>query len=104
MKYLLCLVGVFVASPVMAQQSDVETAPASTIGGFRIEAHVGIERPNLNEGSGGVTYVAKLGSAFAYGAEIGYDIPVSDSFTVGPYASYDLANSDICDSGTVPGG
>ena len=103
MKYLFAIVGVLAATPAMAQ-SDTPKAPESAIGGFRLEAHVGIERPNLNESSAGVTYVAKLGSALAYGGEVGYDIPVSDRFTVGPYVSFDLANSDVCDSGPVPGG
>lgn len=104
MKYLLGIVGILAASPAMAQQADDAKAADVAIGGLRIEAHVGIERPNLNEEDAGVTYVAKLGSALAYGAEIGYDVPVSDSFTVGPYFSYDVASSDICDSGSVPGG
>jgi hypothetical protein len=104
MKYVLCLVGMLAASPAMAQQANETNSADIGIGGFRVEAHAGIERPNLNESDGNTTYVAKLGSAFAYGAEIGYDIPVSDSFTVGPYASYDFANSDICDSAAVPTG
>lgn len=104
MKYLLGLVGALAASPAMAQQSDEAKTANGNIGGFRVEVHAGIERPNLNEEDSGVTYVAKLGSALAYGAEIGYDVPVSDRFTVGPYVSYDLANSDICDSASVPGG
>lgn len=104
MKYVIGLACALVATPAMAQESGANNAAESAIGGFRIEAHAGIERPNLSEGSGGVTYVAKLGSAFAYGGEIGYDIPVSGSFTVGPYVSYDMAGSDICDTGTVPAG
>ncbi len=104
MKYLLGLAAALIATPVMAQQADQSNETGSSIGGFRIEAHAGIERPNLNDSAGGVTYVAKLGSAFAYGAEIGYDVPVSGNFTVGPFVSYDLASSDICDSGTIPAG
>ena len=101
MRYLTGLIFALVSTPAFAQDEGGKEAP---IGGFRIEVHAGIERPNLNEEDGGVTYVAKLSSALAYGAEIGYDFPVSDSFTVGPYAVYDLANSDICETGAQGSG
>lgn len=104
MRYLVGLLCAVIATPAMAQESDQKSGSDSSIGGFRIEAHAGIERPNLSEGTNGVTYVAKLGSALAYGGEIGYDVPVSSTITVGPYVSYDLANSDICDTGSIPTG
>ena len=91
------------ATPAFAQAGPVpapyeEEAEAPAIGGLRIEAHVGMEKPNLNEEDANNTYVIPLSSSFAYGGEIGYDIPVSDSATVGPYVSYDLSSSEECDS------
>ncbi len=89
------------ATPAFAQAGpapapyDEEVAPE--IGGLRIEAHVGMEKPNLNEEDANFTYAIPLSSSFAYGGEIGYDIPVSDAATVGPYVSYDLSSSEECD-------
>lgn len=85
------------ATPTWAQDGE----EATKLGGLRIEAHAGIERPNLNESEDGTDYVAKLGSSFAYGGEIGYDIPVSNTVTVGPYVALDLSSSDICDTGSA---
>ncbi len=93
MKYLIATVALLASSPAFAQD-DAE------IGGFRVEAHVGIERPSLNEKEDGTQYVAKLSSSLAYGLELGYDVPVSSNVTVGPYVSYDRGNSDKCESGT----
>jgi outer membrane immunogenic protein len=42
--------------------------------------------------------VARLSSSLAYGGEIGYDIPVSEKVTVGPYVAYDLSSSEECGS------
>jgi outer membrane immunogenic protein len=97
MKYFIAAIALLSSNSAFAQDnSEGDTKN----GGLRVEAHVGIERPNLSDNSNGKTYVAKLSSSLAYGAEVGYDIPVSESVTVGPYLSYDLANSDICDSGS----
>jgi outer membrane immunogenic protein len=100
MKYVAFAALMLSAAPAMAQEAP-EEAPIEEIGGFRVEARLGIERPNLSEREGGTTFVAELSSSVAYGAEIGYDIPVSDNVTVGPYVSFDFANSDICDSASV---
>jgi opacity protein-like surface antigen len=87
---------VMAALPASAYAQD-ETS--EKIGGLRVEARVGIERPNLNDTEGGRTYVAKLSSSFAYGLEAGYDVPVSKSITVGPYVSYDKSSSKKCEQG-----
>jgi outer membrane immunogenic protein len=97
MKYLIAALAVL--SPVTAFAQEAEES--REIGGFRAELHAGIERPNLNEREGNTTYVAKLSSSVAYGGEIGYDIPVSANATVGPYVSFDLSNSDKCESGSA---
>jgi outer membrane immunogenic protein len=110
MKYFIAALAVLSSSTAFAQDADQGSNQGPTpsvyqdeeenigIGGFRAEIRGGIERPNLSVTDGGTNYVAKLGSSVAYGGEIGYDIPVSKNTTVGPYVSYDLANSDICDS------
>ncbi len=102
MKYLIAAMAILSSTTAFAQdEAETETAK---IGGFRAELHAGIERPNLNETSNGTNYVAKLGSSFAYGGEVGYDIPVSSNATVGPYVAFDLASSDICESASVAPG
>jgi outer membrane immunogenic protein len=110
MKYLIAALAVLSSTTAFAQDADQGSNQGPTpsvyqddeestgIGGFRAELRGGIERPNLSITDGGTNYVAKLGSSFAYGGEIGYDIQVSSKTTVGPYVSYDLANSDICES------
>ncbi len=80
------------AAPAMAQDET-----EADIGGLRVEAHVGIERPNLNTTEAGVTYVASLGSSLVYGGEIGFDVPVSSTVTVGPYVGIDASSSDTCE-------
>jgi outer membrane immunogenic protein len=99
MKYMIAALAVLSSTTAFAQESDA--GESQKIGGLRAELNVGIERPNLNERDGNTTYVAKLSSSFSYGGEIGYDIPVSDTVTVGPYVAYNLASSDICENGSV---
>jgi outer membrane immunogenic protein len=91
----------FAAALLSSTSAFAQDEAGDKIGGFRVEGHLGIERPNLNERDGGTTYVAELGSSVAYGAEIGYDIPVSATVTVGPYVSYDLSDSEKCESGIL---
>ncbi len=97
MKYIVAALAVFSSTTALAQEAD----ESGNIGGPRVELHVGIERPNLNRRENTTTYVAKLSSSIAYGGEVGYDIPVSNTVTVGPYVAFNLANSDICDKGVV---
>lgn len=94
MRKLLYAALVLGASPAFADEGDAK------IGGLRVEAHAGIERPNLNDSQGGVNYVASLGSGFVYGAEIGYDVKVSNTVTVGPYVSFDAGGADKCENYT----
>ena len=95
MRKILFAAMVLGATPAMADEGDVK------LSGLRIEAHAGIERPNLSDSQAGTTYVDTLGSSFAYGGEIGFDLPVSGSVTVGPYVSIDSGGSDKCE--TYPG-
>lgn len=98
MRKLLFAALVLGATPAFADDGE-----EAKVGGMRIEVHAGIERPNLSDNQGGTTYVASLGSGFVYGAEIGYDVKVSDSVTVGPYLSFDAGGADKCENYVDPG-
>jgi len=93
----------FVALALAATPACADESGEDKIGGMRIEVHAGIERPNLSDTQGGTTYVASLGSGFVYGAEVGYDVKVSDTVTVGPYVSFDAGGADKCENYTDPG-
>ncbi|MFM5916584.1 MAG: autotransporter outer membrane beta-barrel domain-containing protein [Novosphingobium sp.] len=97
MRNILFAALVLGATPAFADETD------SDIGGMRIEAHAGIERPNLNTTQAGTTYVASLGSGFVYGGEVGYDVKVSNTITVGPYVSFDAGGANKCENYTDPG-
>lgn len=97
MRNILFAAFVLGATPALADEADVK------VGGVHIEAHAGIERPNLNTTQAGTTYVASLGSGFVYGGEIGYDVKVSNTVTVGPYVSFDAGGANKCENYTDPG-
>lgn len=71
-------------------------AAAQDFDGPRIEARVGYETPTVS-GDGDVF---KIGSAVSYGAEIGYDMKVSESIVAGPYVTYEFSGVELCDGGT----
>jgi opacity protein-like surface antigen len=89
MKYAVLALAVLGATPACAEGFK----------GVRVEAHLGFEKPNLNKSSGNsnVVYVDALSSSAVYGGEIGYDAPVSESVTVGPYLAYDVGNANKCE-------
>lgn len=95
MRKILFAALVLGAAPAYAQEGD---EAEGKIGGARIEVRAGIERPSLSETVDGTEYVASLGSGLVYGGEIGYDIPVSSSVTVGPYIGIDGGGADKCES------
>lgn len=101
MRKILFAALVLGAAPAYAQDSAEADAK---IGGARIEVRAGLERPNLSDSVGGTTYVASLGTGLVYGGEIGYDIPVSSSVTVGPYVGIDGGGADKCESYVPTGG
>ncbi len=94
MRKILFAALVLGATPALADENGGD----AKIGGIRMEVHAGIERPNLNDKQGNTTYVASLGSGFVYGAEIGYDLKVSNTVTVGPYVSFDAGGANKCES------
>jgi opacity protein-like surface antigen len=90
MKYAVLALAMLGATPACAEGFK----------GVRVEAHLGFEKPNLNKSSGNsnVVYVDALSSSAVYGGEIGYDAPVSESVTVGPYLAYDVGNANKCET------
>ena len=91
---LAAALGAGLATPAFAQDADTSTARD----GFRIEARATYETPTVSsieeEGD-----VFKIGSAFAFGGEAGFDIAVSNSVVVGPYAQYEVSTVESCEAG-----
>lgn len=81
------------AQPAFA--ADGESASNDKVG-FRIEGRATLETPTvssvLEEDD-----VYKLGSAIAFGGEVGYDFAVSDKVVLGPYATYEISSVENCD-------
>lgn len=84
-KYGLLAAVCLFAQPALAE--DTKTS------GFRVEARLGIQTPTVHF-DGDDTY--KFGQSASFGAEVGYDVPVSTSVTVGPYANYEYASGKDC--------
>lgn len=106
MKNMLMAVAAIALLPVpaFAQEADVyndeEVAPTAR-DGVRAEARVWWERINDPDEAANINY--ELGSGFAFGGEIGYDVAVSDSIVVGPYVGYDVSTIEECDGGLCVG-
>lgn len=84
-----------VAQPAFAQ--DGESA-AEGKAGFRIEARAVLETPtvsNLDDDDN----VYKIGSAMAFGGEVGFDFAVSETVVLGPYATYEFSTVENCEAG-----
>lgn len=98
-KYLLaaCAVALCPVS-AFAQSSDYDyddgdVAAPTARDGFRIEAQVAYE--NITDPEDDIIY--ELGQGVAFGGEVGFDIAVSDSVVVGPYASHEISTTESCD-------
>ena len=101
----LATAGAFVPAAAHAQD-DYENGyeeggdyltPAEYKSGPRVEGRVFYERlddPVLDEG---VSY--EFGNGFGVGVEAGYDIPVGETVTVGPYFTYDFSDLETCEEG-----
>ena len=91
---LAAALGAGLATPAFAQDAGTSTARD----GLRIEARATYETPTVSsieeEGD-----VFKIGSAFAFGGEAGFDIAVSDTVVVGPYAQYEVSTVESCEAG-----
>lgn len=95
MKKILIAAAVAAAAsaPAMAQDTAEGTIARD---GFRLEARASYETPtvsSLNEDDD----IYKLGSAFAFGGEAGFDVAVSRKVVVGPYFTYERSTVENCD-------
>lgn len=93
--------GAIVAVPAAAQ--DIDTSDNGGYGtiardGLRIEARATYETPTISSVIE-EDDVYKLGSAFAVGAEAGFDLAVSETFVVGVYGQYEVSSVENCDGG-----
>lgn len=81
------------ATPAVAQESDNDKS------GFRIEARASYETPTVEgeEIFEDDEELYKLGSAFAFGAEAGFDVAVGSRVVIGPYANYEKSTVESCE-------
>ncbi|MBB4152470.1 outer membrane immunogenic protein [Sphingomonas jinjuensis] len=70
-------------------------ASAQDFAGARIEARIGYETPTVT--TDGDDEVYKIGSAASFGGEIGYDLAVSKTVTLGAYGTYETSGVSLCD-------
>ena len=87
-KFVAFAVASLLATPAMAQ--DI---------GVRAEAHAGYDRVKLGLEVDGDAYEGAE-DGIGYGAEVGLDIPVSNTILVGPYAGIDFSDTDYCERET----
>ena len=95
MKYLVsaAVLACGLAQPAFAQDAEETTNDKA---GLRIEGRLIYETPTVsNVEEEGDVY--KLGSAVAFGGEVGFDIAVGKSVVVGPYANYEFSSVENCD-------
>ncbi|MEO0062517.1 MAG: hypothetical protein RLZZ08_1077 [Pseudomonadota bacterium] len=81
-----------IAQPALAQAAD----PSAAHDGLRLETRATWETPTVSSVLQN-NDVYKLGSAFAFGGEAGFDLAVSHAVVVGPYVTYEKSNVDNCD-------
>lgn len=83
------------ATPAVAQDAE-RTNDKS---GLRIEARASYETPTVEgeEIFADDDDLYKLGSAFAFGAEAGFDVAVGSKVVIGPYANYEKSTVESCD-------
>lgn len=94
MKKLLVAAAALSCVPGIAFAQD-EDQGGSKFDGVRIEARLGYETPTVS-GDGDVY---KIGSAVSYGAELGFDLAVSNKVTVGPFVNYEFSGVELCEAG-----
>jgi outer membrane immunogenic protein len=94
MKKFLVAAAALSCVPGVAFAQD-EDQGANLFDGVRIEARLGYETPTVS-GDGDVY---KIGSAVSYGAELGYDLAVSNKVTVGPFVNYEFSGVELCEAG-----
>ncbi|MDR6853104.1 outer membrane immunogenic protein [Sphingomonas sp. BE123] len=92
MKKFLVAAAALACVPGVAFAQDA--APeGNRFDGLRVEARLGYETPTVS-GDGDVY---KIGSAMSYGGELGFDLAVSNTVTVGPFVNYEFSGVELCD-------
>jgi outer membrane immunogenic protein len=93
MKKYLAAIAALCCVPGVAAAQD---APLSgNFDGPRLEARIGWETPTVSEDGD----VFKIESDVSFGGEVGFDLRAGDSVVVGPFATYEFSNVNICDGG-----
>ncbi len=82
-----------IAHPALAQNAQTIAIARD---GFRVEARATYETPTVSSVAEDDD-VFKLGSAFAFGGEAGFDIALGDRFVVGPYGQYEVSSVESCE-------
>ncbi|TIX49253.1 outer membrane beta-barrel protein [Alteraurantiacibacter aquimixticola] len=88
---MLCMA---VSTPALAQEADTSNARD----GVRIELRATYETPTVSSLVEDDD-VYKLGSSFAFGGELGFDLALGDSVVMGPYGQYEVSTVESCDGG-----
>ena len=86
---------IMLVSAIALAAAATPAAAQNNYDGFRAEARIGYETPTISLEGDDDRY--ELGNAVSYGGEIGLDIAVSPSVTVGPYASLEESNVELED-------
>ena len=91
------------AQPALAQDWWVNTDPepeqvSMAHDGFRVEARAMYETPTVDRNNTD-EFNYKLGDAFAFGGEAGYDVALGNRFVVGPYGKYEKSTVESCADG-----
>lgn len=93
-KYLLTMAAVLVATPAFAQDDS-----DSTFTGPRGEVHAGYDNVHAKvtaTTNAGVTVASGSKSGVSYGGEIGYDVAIAPTVTLGAYAGIEGASTKDC--------
>lgn len=92
------------AQPALAQDRAGTGFGYETAGnpkaGIRIEGRASYETPTVDDDAlFADEEVYKLGSAFAFGGEAGFDLAVNDNVVLGPYGNYEKSSVESCVDG-----
>ncbi|MGL3820470.1 outer membrane beta-barrel protein [Sphingopyxis sp. R3-92] len=80
------------AAPALAKEGE-----SNAKAGLRVEARAVYETPTVSDIDDEDDDVYKLGSAVAFGGEVGFDVAVSSSLVVGPYLTLEKSSVKTSD-------
>ena len=93
MKKCLAAVAALCFVPGVAAAQDGPRA--GNFDGPRAEARIGWETPTVSEDGD----VFKIESDVSFGGEVGFDLRAGNNVVVGPFATYEFSNVNLCDGG-----